>query len=204
MPGAFFVEMKSASKSTKTSNVDSGEGKVGFHKMFSSKAGELLAKNGISWPWKGHGNDGGSGKSSMKLTQLRDKPENDQSHQRVPLLEPIIIPDCQNSDYTWASKYEVTGSWWDFDMNSTSSISSTGSSNSSGMDRADYEADCLDYEILWEDLVIGEQVGQGSYFTLGNTIPVWTCRHSYLLLPRTSDNLGVDIAIACNRTNCLT
>ncbi|KAK1617311.1 hypothetical protein QYE76_022828 [Lolium multiflorum] len=161
MPGAFFVEMKSASKSTKTSNVDSGEGKVGFHKMFSSKAEELLAKNGISWPWKGHGNDGGSGKSSMKLTQLRDKPENDQSHQRVPVLEPIIIPDCQNSEYTWASKYEVTGSWWDFDMNSTSSISSTGSSNSSGMDRADYEADCLDYEILWEDLVIGEQVGQG-------------------------------------------
>ncbi|KAM0841293.1 hypothetical protein ACQ4PT_059130 [Festuca glaucescens] len=97
----------------------------------------------------------------MKSTQLRDKPENDQSHQRVPVVQPIIVPDCQNSDYTWASKYEVTGSWWDFDMNSTSSISSTGSSNSSGTDRADYEADCLDYEILWEDLVIGEQVGQG-------------------------------------------
>jgi hypothetical protein len=168
MPGAFFVEMKSPSKSTETSNEDSGERKVGFHKMFSSKAEVLLAKNGISWPWKKHEIDGGSGKNSIKPTQLRDKPENDQSHQSVPVLEPIIIPDCQNSDYTWESKYEVSGSWWDFDMNSTSSISSTGSSNSSDIDRMDYEADCLDYEILWEDLVIGEQVGQGSYFSLCN------------------------------------
>uniref|UniRef100_A0ACD5ZEN3 Uncharacterized protein n=1 Tax=Avena sativa TaxID=4498 RepID=A0ACD5ZEN3_AVESA len=46
-------------------------------------------------------------------------------------------------------------------MNSSSSISSTGSSNSSDIDRVDYEADYLDYEIIWEDLVIGEQVGQG-------------------------------------------
>uniref|UniRef100_A0ACD5ZD47 Uncharacterized protein n=1 Tax=Avena sativa TaxID=4498 RepID=A0ACD5ZD47_AVESA len=79
MPGAFFVEMKSPSKSTKTSNEGSGEGKVRFHKMFSSKAEALLARNG-SWPWKGRENDGGSGKNSMKLAQLHNKPENDQSH----------------------------------------------------------------------------------------------------------------------------
>uniref|UniRef100_A0A0E0FD94 non-specific serine/threonine protein kinase n=1 Tax=Oryza meridionalis TaxID=40149 RepID=A0A0E0FD94_9ORYZ len=31
---------------------------------------------------------------------------------------------------------------------------------------SNHEADCLDYEILWEDLVIGEQIGQGSCGTV--------------------------------------
>uniref|UniRef100_A0A453GAA2 Serine/threonine-protein kinase CTR1 n=2 Tax=Aegilops tauschii subsp. strangulata TaxID=200361 RepID=A0A453GAA2_AEGTS len=147
-------------KSCKTSSDDSGEGKVGFHKIFNAKAEALLAKKGIL-PWKGHEIDGGSGKNNMNSIQLHDKQENDQNHQRVAVLEPFIIPACQNSEYTWASKYEVSGSWWDFNINSVSSMRSTGSTNSSGIETVDYEADCLDYEILWEDLVIGEQVGQG-------------------------------------------
>uniref|UniRef100_M8C131 non-specific serine/threonine protein kinase n=1 Tax=Aegilops tauschii TaxID=37682 RepID=M8C131_AEGTA len=159
---AFVAEEKSPGKSCKTSNYDSGERKVWFHKIFNSKADALLAKKGISWPWKRHEVDGDSGKNNMNSTQLHDKQENEESHQRVTVLEPIIIPDCQNSEYTWASKYEVSGSWWDFNKNSMSSISSTtGTTNSSDIEMVDYEADCLDYEILWEDLVIGEQVGQG-------------------------------------------
>ncbi|KAM3334747.1 hypothetical protein ACQJBY_029272 [Aegilops geniculata] len=159
---AFVAEEKSPGKSCITSNYDSGERKVWFHKIFNSKADALLAKKGISWPWKRHEVDGDSGKNNMNSTQLHDKQENEESHQRVAVLEPIIIPDCQNREYTWASKYEVSGSWWDFNKNSMSSISSTtGTTNSSDIERVDYEADCLDYEILWEDLVIGEQVGQG-------------------------------------------
>ncbi|VAH67591.1 hypothetical protein VPH35_046857 [Triticum aestivum] len=146
-------------KSCKSSD-DSGEGKVGFHKIFNAKAEALLAKKGIC-PWKGHEIDGGSGKNNMNSIQLHDKQENDQNHQRVAVLEPFIIPDCQNSEYTLASKYEVSGSWWDFNINSMSSMNSTGSTNSSSIETVDYEADCSDYEILWEDLVIGEQVGQG-------------------------------------------
>ncbi|CAM0955876.1 unnamed protein product [Alopecurus aequalis] len=99
--GTLLAEEKSPSKSSKTSSDDSGEGKVGFHKMFSSKAEALLARKGISWPWKGHEHNGGSGKNNMNATQLHDKQENDQSHQRVPVLEPIIISDFQNSEYTW-------------------------------------------------------------------------------------------------------
>uniref|UniRef100_A0A8R7PXV4 Protein kinase domain-containing protein n=1 Tax=Triticum urartu TaxID=4572 RepID=A0A8R7PXV4_TRIUA len=165
-------------KSCKISSDDSGEGKVGFHKIFNAKAEALLAKKGIC-PWKGHEVDEGSGKNNMNSIQLHDKQENDQNHQRVAVLEPFIIPDCQNSEYTLASKYEVSGSWWDFNINSMSSMSSTGSTNSSSIETVDYEADCSDYEILWEDLVIGEQVGQGSYFSLCNYS---ICRHSDLLL----------------------
>ncbi|XP_048565693.1 probable serine/threonine-protein kinase DDB_G0267686 [Triticum urartu] len=161
MHRAFVAEEKSPGKSCKTISDDSGEGKVGFHKILNSKAEALLAKMGISWPWKGHEIDGGSGNNNVNSTQLHDKPENDQTHQRVPVLEPIIIPGCQDSEYTWASKYEVSGSWWDFNKDRASSMCSTGSTNSSGIDRVDYEADYFDDEIFWEDLVIGEQVGQG-------------------------------------------
>jgi hypothetical protein len=160
--GVFASEEKSPGKSSKTSD-DSGEGKVGIHKMFSSKAEGLLAKKGIPWPWKGRENDGGSGKNNMTSTPLHDKQENDQSHQRVP--EPITIPGCQDTEYAQTSKYEVSGSWWTFNNVSTSSMSST-SSDGTPIETLDYEADCLDYEILWEDLVIGEQIGQGSYFSL--------------------------------------
>ncbi|KQJ99862.1 probable serine/threonine-protein kinase DDB_G0267686 isoform X2 [Brachypodium distachyon] len=163
---AFVAEEKSPRKSSKTNSDDSGEGKVGFHKMFTSKAEALLSKKGISWPWKGHETDEGSGKNNMAPTQLHHKQENDESDRRVPVLEPIIIPDCQDTEYAQASTYEVSGSWWTFNNTSMSSMSSPGSTNSSAIDRVDYEGDCLDYEILWEDLVIGEQVGQGSCGTV--------------------------------------
>ncbi|KAI4984983.1 hypothetical protein ZWY2020_017613 [Hordeum vulgare] len=159
----FVAEEKSPGQLSKTSTDDSGEGKVGFHKMFTSKAEASLANKGISWPRKGRENDGGSGKSNIASTHLHDKQENDQSHLRVPVLEPIIIPDYQDAEYAQSSKYEVSGSWWTF--NNTSSMSST-STIGSPIERVDYEADCLDYEILWEDLVIGEQVGQGSCGTV--------------------------------------
>ncbi|VAI22161.1 unnamed protein product [Triticum turgidum subsp. durum] len=161
--GVFAAEEKSPRELSKTSTDNPGEGKVGFHKKISSKAEALLAKKGISWPRKGHENDGGSGKSNITSTHLHDKQENDQSHQRVPVVEPIMIPDCQDTEYAQSSKYEFSGSWWTF--NNTSSMNST-STIGSPIERVDYEADCLDYEILWEDLIIGEQVGQGSCGTV--------------------------------------
>ncbi|KAM0929455.1 hypothetical protein ACQ4PT_001533 [Festuca glaucescens] len=160
--GMFVAEEKSPGKSSKSSD-DSGDVKVGFHKMFSSKAEALLAKKEILWPWKGRENDGVSGKNNMTSAPLHDEPENDRCHQRV--LEPITIPRCPDTEYAQTSKCEVSGSWWIFNDNSPSSMSST-SSNRNPVEKLDYEADCLDYEILWEDLVIGEQIGQGSCGTV--------------------------------------
>ncbi|KAL5205067.1 hypothetical protein ABZP36_009938 [Zizania latifolia] len=159
--GAFVTEEIFSGKSSKTNSDDSGEGKMGLHKIFSSKAEALLAK-GIPWPWRGHEHDE-AGKNQMISPQFQEIQENDQSHKEVP--EPIIIPDCQDTEFVQDMKYEVSGSWWSFNT-STSSISSTGSTNSSAIETVDCEADCLDSEILWEDLVIGEQVGQGSCGTV--------------------------------------
>ncbi|KAL6653689.1 hypothetical protein ACP70R_008613 [Stipagrostis hirtigluma subsp. patula] len=161
--GGFVTGENSPGKSSKTSSDDSGEGKEGFHKILSSKAEALLAKKGLSWPWRGVEHYGPR-KSHVISPQFLDTQENDQIHERV--REPFIIPDCQDTEYAQESKYEVSGSWWSFNNNSTSSLSSSVSTNSSAIERADYEADCLDYEILWEDLVIGEQIGQGSCGTV--------------------------------------
>ncbi|KAG2565333.1 hypothetical protein PVAP13_7NG000600 [Panicum virgatum] len=127
------------------------------------KAEELFAKNGISWPWKAHEYNGPS-KSHMNSSQSLEKQENDQIHQAGP--ESIVIPDYQDLESVQESKYEVTGSWWSFNNDSLSRMGSSMSTNSSAIERVDYEADCLDYEILWEDLVIEEQVGQGSCGTV--------------------------------------
>lgn len=49
-----------------------------------------------------------------------------------------------------------------FNAYRTNSASSSGSTSSSTLNKLDFENDCLDYEILWEDLAICEQIGQGS------------------------------------------
>ncbi|KAL8540021.1 hypothetical protein ACS0TY_001568 [Phlomoides rotata] len=51
-------------------------------------------------------------------------------------------------------------------VNSTSSASSFGSASSSALNKVDVDTDNLDFEILWEDLTIGEQIGQGSCGTV--------------------------------------
>lgn len=160
--GGFVKGENSPGKSSKSSSDDSGEGNERLYKI-SLKAEELLAKKGISWPWKVHEHNGPS-KSHMNSSQSLEKQENDQLHQVGP--ESIVIPDYQDMESVQESKYEVTGSWWSFNNDSFSSMGSSNSTNSSAIERVDYEADCLDYEILWEDLVIGEQVGQGIHFSL--------------------------------------
>lgn len=155
--GAFSTEENSPGKSNKM-NSDESDGKIGLHKILSSKAEALLNKKGITWPWKGRENDGPDGKNEVIWPSLHGEQENDQSNQKN--------SDRQGAESNQPNKNEASGSWSSFNNNSSSSASSTGSTNSSALYKVDHEADCLDYEILWEDLVIGEQVGQGSCGTV--------------------------------------
>lgn len=180
-----FVTGDNSSGTSKTSSDDSGEGKEGLHKTLSSKAEALLAKKGISWPWRGLEHYG-PGKSQVVSAKFQDAQETDLTHQGVP--EPILVPDCQDTECDQESKYEVTGSWWSFNSNSTSTVSSNVSTNSG----LDYEADCLDYEILWQDLIIGEQVGQGICFSL------WKCSFCLQIFPTLFDTfLTITLCSIC-------
>ncbi|NP_001182844.1 protein kinase domain superfamily protein [Zea mays] len=161
--GPFATEENSPGKSTNP-NSDESEGKVGLHKILGSKAEALLNKKGISWPWKGRENEGPDERNHVILPWLHGGQENGVNHQKV--SDSSISPDAQGAEHNQPSKNEASGSWSSFNNNSTGSASSTGSTNSSALYKVDHEADCLDYEILWEDLVIGEQIGQGSCGTV--------------------------------------
>ncbi|KAJ8623407.1 hypothetical protein MRB53_031936 [Persea americana] len=139
------------------------EGKAGIHKILSSKAEAWIAKKGLSWPWKGGERDGVEGKTRFVWPWLNDQ-ENELNHQRS--AEASMKSEHHMGESNRLGNNEVSGSWSSFNVNSTSSVSSCGSTSSSALHKVDMETDCLDYEILWEDLTIGEQIGQGSCGTV--------------------------------------
>ncbi|XP_026665790.1 probable serine/threonine-protein kinase SIS8 isoform X2 [Phoenix dactylifera] len=157
------TEEKSPGKVTKGNN-EEVEGKTGFHKIISSKAEALLAKKGISWPWKGYEYDGADVKNRFVWPWVHGDQETSLTHQRA--FESSVKPESQVIESNRTGNNEVSGSGSSFNVNSTSSVSSSGSTNSSAIHKADMDTDCLDYEILWEDLTIGEQIGQGSCGTV--------------------------------------
>ncbi|KAG1326176.1 RGS domain-containing serine/threonine-protein kinase A [Cocos nucifera] len=157
------MEEKSPGKASKGNN-EENEGKTGFQKIISSKAEALLAKKGISWPWKGHEHDGVDVKNHFLWPWVHDDQENSLTYQRA--SEASVKPESQVTESNRTGNNEASGSGSSFNANSTSSVSSSGSTNSSAIHKADMDTDCLDYEILWEDLTIGEQIGQGSCGTV--------------------------------------
>ncbi|XP_020682291.1 probable serine/threonine-protein kinase DDB_G0282963 isoform X2 [Dendrobium catenatum] len=153
------MDDKSPSKTSKDSNEES-EGKAGIHKIISSKAEAWIVKKGISWPWKSSENDGNDIKNRFSWPWLHGDQEGDTGHAKS--SECGGKPEENNR----LGNNEASGSWSPLNANSTSSLSSSGSTSSSVQQKLDLETDCLDYEILWEDLTIGEQIGQGSCGTV--------------------------------------
>ncbi|KAL4592416.1 hypothetical protein LXL04_005410 [Taraxacum kok-saghyz] len=139
---------------------DESENKPGIHKILSSKAEAWMGKKGITWPWKGNdrevGLDSKTGRFGMHWMH-----NNDQEHESGQQTK------VESQLWENANRNEASGSWSSsFNVNSTSSASSCGSTNSSAINKVDVDTDSLDYEILWEDLIIGEQIGQGSCGTV--------------------------------------
>ncbi|CAM8887513.1 unnamed protein product [Rhodiola kirilowii] len=161
--GVFFpteIEEKHVDRSSKESGYDS-DGKPGLHKLITSKAEEWISKKGLSWPWKGNEQEGIEAKTTRFGWSWLN---NDQQTNNVPPRSSRTSPNQETpvaETHRPSTNYEALGSWSSFNVNSTSSASSCGSSNST-VNRVDLEIDCLDYEILWEDLTIGEHIGQGS------------------------------------------
>ncbi|KAL5996459.1 hypothetical protein ACLOJK_026538 [Asimina triloba] len=147
-------------------SADEVEGKAGIHKIISSKAEAWIAKKGISWPWKGNERDGGhglEGRTRFPWPWVNNDHDNDPSQQRS--HEIVTKSEHQVIE---THRPEASGSWSSFNVNSTSSVSSSGSTSSSAIHKVDVDTDCLDYEILWEDLTIGEQIGQDQMNAVAN------------------------------------
>lgn len=163
-PSHFGMFSSPLSDERSPGTAEEGEGKTGIHKILSSKAEQWIAKKGLSWPWKGNERDGAEGKTRFVWPWLNNDQENDPSHHRS--SEFSIKTEQQGGESNRPGNNEVSGSWSSFNVNSTGSVSSGGSTSSSALHKLDMETDCLDYEILWEDLTIGEQIGQGSCGTV--------------------------------------
>ncbi|XP_042437186.1 probable serine/threonine-protein kinase DDB_G0282963 [Zingiber officinale] len=153
------VGEKSPGKEVK-SNQDEDQGKPSILKLIS-KTESFLANKGISWPWKGHEHDGNDAKKQFVWPWLHSDQENDDHN--LEASESGRKPDNQVTENNHTCNISGTSS---HNANSTSSISSNCSTSSSTVQRMDMDSDCLDYEILWEDLTIGEQIGQGSCGTV--------------------------------------
>ncbi|CAN1195071.1 Serine/threonine-protein kinase EDR1 [Linum perenne] len=143
---------------------DDSEGKPAIHKIISSKAEAWMGKKGLSWPWKGNERDVIEVRTPKFVWPwLQNDHENDTNHLKSPFYATKI--ESHSGEGHRHTSNEL-GSWSSANVNSTSSVSSSGSTSSSAVNRVDLESDCLDYEILWEDLTIGEQIGQGSCGTV--------------------------------------
>ena len=140
---------------------DESEGKPTIHKIITSKAEAWMGKKGISWPWKGNEREGSDARTArFAWPWLHNDQENESVHQKTSSSGPK--PECQANESNRPGNNEASGSWSSFNVNSTSSASSCGSTSST-VNKVDLDTDCFDYEILWEDLTIGEQIGQGNF-----------------------------------------
>ncbi|PQQ20387.1 myosin light chain kinase smooth muscle [Prunus yedoensis var. nudiflora] len=158
------IDEKSPGKPSRDSG-DESEGKPSIQKIISTKAEAWMGKKGLSWPWKGNEREGSDAKTTRFVWPwLHNEQENDSVHQKSYFGSK---PESQVNENNRTANNEASGSWTSsFNVNSTSSASSCGSTSSSAVNKVDVDSDCLDYEILWEDLIIGEQVGQGSCGTV--------------------------------------
>ncbi|XP_047315380.1 probable serine/threonine-protein kinase drkD [Impatiens glandulifera] len=146
-------------------------GKSGIQKIITSRAEAWMGKKGLSWPWKG--NDQQEGGLENKTARfiwpwLNKDQENDQTTAHY--LNSSFSNGKQEQQVSdqgnRPANNDASGSWSSsFNVNSNSSASSCGSISSNAVNKLDMD-DCFDYEIPWEDLTIGESVGQGSCGTV--------------------------------------
>ena len=156
------MEEKSLGKTLRDSG-DESEGKP-IHKIITSRAEAWIQKKTMSWPWKANDREGSEARNvHVAGTWPLNDQENESANQKV--LSSGLKQEGQGGESSRPSNNEASGSWSSsFNVNSTSSASSSGSAGSSAVNnKVDVDTDCLDYEILWEDLTIGEQIGQGSH-----------------------------------------
>ncbi|KAL2514554.1 putative serine/threonine-protein kinase PITSLRE [Forsythia ovata] len=145
---------------------DESEGKPGMSKIITSKAEAWIGKKGLSWPWKVNERDGSETKTShLVWPWLHNDQENELGEHKS--ASAILKSENQVSETNRTANSEASGSWSSpFNVNNTSTASSGGSTSSTAVNKIDMVSDYLDYEILWEDLTIGEQIGQGSCGTV--------------------------------------
>ncbi|CAN0838838.1 hypothetical protein LINGRAHAP2_LOCUS2363 [Linum grandiflorum] len=143
----------------------SDEGKPSIQKIITSKAEAWMGKKGLTWPWKGNEREVYEGKSNKFVWPWVQNVQETESNHPASSFSGTKT-ESHSGEGNRHTNNEASGSWSSSaNINSTSTVSSRGSSNTSAVNRSDLETDCSD-EILWEYLTIGEQIGEGSCGTV--------------------------------------
>ncbi|KAL1211870.1 hypothetical protein V5N11_023852 [Cardamine amara subsp. amara] len=147
-----YNDEKFPSKAFKDSS-DENDGKPAIHKV----------EKGFSWPWKGNDEQEGSkGKPTHSVWPWgQNEQDKDQSHQISPSSG--VHSESHASESQKPTDNEASSLW---SSSTNANSTSSGSTNSSVMNKIGTDSYCLEYEILWDDLAIGEQIGQGSCGTV--------------------------------------
>ncbi|KAK7246260.1 hypothetical protein RIF29_41122 [Crotalaria pallida] len=156
------VEEKCQGNSMRDSG-DENEGKP-IHKIITPKAEVRVQKRTLSWPRRANGREGSDARN-VAWPWLGSDQENESVNLKN--VSSGLKLETQAGESNQPINNEASGSWSSFNVNSSSSSSSCGSSSScAANNKADADIDCLDNEIFWDDLTIGEQIGQGSCGTV--------------------------------------
>ncbi|OIT06737.1 serinethreonine-protein kinase edr1 [Nicotiana attenuata] len=137
-PFGLFSNLAKEEQSLGKPSGDESEGKKGIYRTITSKAEAWMAKKSLPWPWKGN---------ERKASEARTTPSG----------RPWLNND-QDNEFNHSNSYNALKP----DNQFISSTSSCGSTSSNAVNKTDTDTDCPDYEILSEDLTIGEHIGEGS------------------------------------------
>lgn len=93
----------------------------------------------------------------------------DEKHKSHQILYPCsdVNFESGSSDSKKSSRNKGSSLWSSPNSNNRSSSSSCKSTSNSFVNKVDdTDRDCLEYEILWDDLTVGEEIGKGDLFSL--------------------------------------
>lgn len=91
--------------------------------------------------------------------------EKNKSHQINPCYD--VNFESGSSDSKKSSSNKGSSLWSSPNSNNRSSSSSCKSTSNSFVNKVDdTDRDCLEYEILWDDLTVGEEIGKGEFILI--------------------------------------
>eukprot|EP00249_Psilotum_nudum_P015269 c25234_g1_i1 orf=473-2905(-) len=145
------------------------EGRITGRKSLGSKTGAWMGQKGKLWPWIGSDRENGEQKSQIAWQCTSGDPDNHMKGnqgKKDGSRSNVQIEADAGLDFGRLTVTDAPESWTYAHINTGSSKSSTSSTNSSSTLKLEAEFENLDFEIAWEDLTLGEQIGQGSCGTV--------------------------------------
>ncbi|KAI3970807.1 hypothetical protein MKX01_024454 [Papaver californicum] len=126
-----------------------GGGKVGIHKIVTSRGESWISKKQMSRPWKGSEHDELVGRNTHDIFGWMTNEQDDNSCQPKSLFGSNLFGN------------KAIGFWSSSEATSKRCVSRSIITGSSLLCMFDREKDYSHYDILWEELTICEQIGRG-------------------------------------------